>query len=128
MEVTNYIGNEVEVRSSLIIDESSTKKIDKQNLTIRSGRNAPKELTNQVLSIVKSVLSQHKVIIKNYYGDQYISNKLVKFKYILTRDLEKDVADTILEILYLKLKNDFNIKQLTYLVPPKEQSFILIWM
>lgn len=128
MSATDYENTNIEVRSSLIIDESSTKTIDKQNLHITAGRPVPSALKYQVADIVKSVLTKSNVILRTHYGDQFVQSELVRFKYIITSDLSAHVADVLLELLYAKLKEQFNIKRIEYLVPPRDQSFILIWM
>lgn len=128
MSATDYENTTIEVRSSLVIDESSTTKIDKQNLHITAGRPVPSALKYQVLETVKAVLTKTGTPLKTHYADQFTQTELVRFKYILVNKLSEGEAILVLKMLYEKLKEQFNIKQLVYLVPPRDQSFILIWM
>lgn len=118
----------VKTRASLVIDETSNKKITKQNLKITAGRPIPNPLRFQVLELVKDVFVKAEIKLRTHYADQFTQSELVRFKYVITAEMSERNADFVLKMLYEKLRIHFNIKQLTYLVPKSDQSFILIWM
>lgn len=108
----------------IIIDESSKKSINSQNLNISAGKPCDNNLTVQVKNFIEPLLNKEHSRLFKYYGDVFYSRQLVRFKFLI--EPLKDYK-SFLELLKDELLKRFKIKKLTYLEDDSE-TMLLIWM
>lgn len=111
----------------LIIDPRAKAAIVRQNSKLYSSEELPYSIKQDIFKSVDSCLKKHNVSVYKHYGDLFMKSQMIKTKYIINETLSHAQAIEILYDLKDTLSEEFNLKEISYLIQGNEH-FIVIWM